>query len=62
MGIFDIDDNINNIDKNIIEHVLTSQLSEEIAKNINKNIIEHILMKKLNEDIANNINEIKYIR
>ena len=29
MGIFDIDDNINNIDKNIIEHVLTLQLSEE---------------------------------
>ena len=62
MGIFDIDDNINNIDKNIIEHVLTSQLSEEIAKNINKNIIEHVLTSQLSEEIANNINEIKYIR
>ena len=62
MGIFDIDDNINNIDKNIIEHVLTLQLSEEIAKNINENIIEHVLTLQLSEDIANNINEIKYIR
>ena len=62
MGIFDIDDNINNIDKNIIEHVLTLQLSEEIAKNINENIIEHILTSQLSEEIANNINEIKYIR
>ena len=62
MCIFDIEDNINNMNKNIIEYALTLQLSEEIAKNINENIIEHILMKKLNEDIANNINEIKYIR
>ena len=51
MGIFDIDNNINNIDKNIIEHILTSQLSEEIAKNINENIIEHIFTKLLYKDI-----------
>ena len=49
MGIFDIDNNIDNIDKNIIELILTNQLSEEIAKNINENIIEHILTKKLSE-------------
>lgn len=61
MGIFDIDDNINNIDKNIIEHVLTSQLSEEIAKNINENIIEHIFNKLLYKDINKNINN-EYIR
>ena len=39
MSVFDIDDNINNIDKNIIEYVLTLQLSEEIAKNINNEYI-----------------------
>ena len=61
MGIFDIDDNINNIDKNIIEHVLTSQLSEEIAKNINENIIEHIFTNLLYKDINKNINN-EYIR
>ena len=49
MSVFDIDDNINNIDKNIIEHVLTLQLSEEIAKNINENIIEHIFTLQLSE-------------
>lgn len=61
MSIFDIDDNINNIDKNIIEHVLTLQLSEEIAKNINENIIEHIFNKLLYKDINKNINN-EYIR
>ena len=61
MGIFDIDDNINNIDKNIIEHVLTLQLSEEIAKNINENIIEHIFTNLLYKDINKNINN-EYIR
>ena len=61
MGIFDIDDNINNIDKNIIEHGLTLQLSEEIAKNINENIIEHIFTNLLYKDINKNINN-EYIR
>ena len=61
MGIFDIDDNINNIDKNIIEHFLTLQLSEEIAKNINENIIEHIFTNLLYKDINKNINN-EYIR
>ena len=61
MGIFDIDDNINNIDKNIIEHVLTLQLSEEIAKNINDNIIEYIFTNLLYKDINKNINN-EYIR
>lgn len=42
MGIFDIDDNINNIDKNIIEHVLTLQLSGYIAKEINEEILNEI--------------------
>ena len=61
MCIFDIDDNINNIDKNVIEYVLTLQLSEEIAKNINDNIIEHIFTLQLSEEIAKNINN-EYIR
>ena len=61
MSVFDIDDNINNIDKNIIEYVLTLQLSEEIAKNINDNIIEHIFTLQLSEEIAKNINN-EYIR
>lgn len=61
MGIFDIDNNIDNIDKNIIEHILTSQLSEEIAKNINENIIEHIFTNLLYKDINKNINN-EYIR
>lgn len=61
MSVFDIDDNINNIDKNIIEHVLTLQLSEEIAKNINENIIEHIFTNLLYKDINKNINN-EYIR
>ena len=51
MCIFDIDDNINNVDKNVIEYALTLQLSEEIAKNINDNIIEHIFTKLLYKDI-----------
>lgn len=42
MGIFDIDDNINNVDKNIIEYGLTLQLSEKIAKNINEEILNEI--------------------
>ena len=61
MSVFDIDDNINNIDKNIIEHVLTLQLSEEIAKNINENIIKHIFTNLLYKDINKNIND-EYIR
>ena len=61
MSVFDIDDNINNIDKNIIEYVLTLQLSEEIAKNINENIIEHIFTNLLYKDINKNIND-EYIR
>lgn len=61
MGIFDIDDNINNVDKNIIEYGLTLQLSEEIAKNINENIIEHIFTNLLYKDINKNINN-EYIR
>ena len=56
MSVFDIDDNINNIDKNIIEHVLTLQLSEEIAKNINDNIIEHIFTNLFYKNINKNIN------
>ena len=51
MCIFDIEDNINNMNKNIIEYALTLQLSEEIAKNINENIIEHIFTKLLYKDI-----------
>lgn len=51
MCIFDIEDNINNMNKNIIEHALTLQLSEEIAKNINENIIKHIFTKLLYKDI-----------
>lgn len=42
MGIFDIDDNINNINKNIIEHVLIKKLSEDIAKSINEEILNEI--------------------
>ena len=61
MSVFDIDNNINNIDKNIIEHVLTLQLSEEIAKNINDNIIEYIFTNLLYKDINKNINN-EYIR
>ena len=36
MGIFDIDNNINNIDKNIIEHILMKKLNKDIANNINE--------------------------
>ena len=61
MGIFDIDDNINNVDKNITEHILTIKLSEEIAKNINENIIEYIFTNLLYKDINKNINN-EYIR
>ena len=61
MCIFDIDDNINNVDKNVIEYALTLQLSEEIAKNINDNIIEHIFTNLLYKDINKNIND-EYIR
>lgn len=42
MSLFDIDDNINNINKNIIEHILTMQFSEEIAKSIDEEILKEI--------------------
>lgn len=42
MGIFDIDDNINNIDKNIVEHILVKQFREDIAKSINEEILNEI--------------------
>lgn len=42
MGIFDIDDNINNINKNIIEHILIKQFSENIDKSINEEILKEI--------------------
>lgn len=42
MSLFDIDDNINNINKNIIEHILTKQFSEEIAKSIDEEILKEI--------------------
>ena len=61
MCIFDIDDNTNNVDKNVIEYALTLQLSEEIAKNINENIIKHIFTNLLYKDINKNIND-EYIR
>lgn len=49
MSLFDIDDNINNIDKNIAEHILTKKLSEDIAKSINEEILKEIkqIMSKL---------------
>lgn len=42
MRLFDIDDNINNINKNIVEHILMKQFSEEIAKSINEEILNEI--------------------
>lgn len=49
MSLFDIDDNINNINKNIIEHILTKQFREEIAKSIDEEILKEIkrIMSKL---------------
>lgn len=42
MSLFDIDDNINNINKNIVEHILMKQFSKEIAKSIDEEILKEI--------------------
>lgn len=56
MSLFDIDDNINNINKNIIEHILTKQFSEEIAKSINEEILKEI---KRITDISDDNNKVQ---